>query len=231
MSAWDSFKHRLKVRYRQWTGQDLHYRPTYRGPVARLGTDYGGWWVCPDLLGPDSIIYSIGVGTDVSFDLALIEAFGCAVHAFDPTPRSMAWVERQRLPAGFHFHPWGVAAASGHIELAAPAHPDHASFSIARSSGPTVRVPVLTVGDMMTRLGHQHLDVLKMDVEGMEYEVIAQLLAAQTPVRQLLVEFHHNIYPTVPMQRTQDAIAALLAAGYQLFKVSATNNEYHFVRR
>ena len=50
-----------------------------------LGTTYGGYAVVPAALGPESIVYSFGVGQDASFDLALIERFGATVHAFDPT--------------------------------------------------------------------------------------------------------------------------------------------------
>jgi hypothetical protein len=47
------------------------------------------------------------------------------------------------------------------------------------------------------------------------------------PVRQLLVEFHHN-FPTIPFARTEKAVRALNAAGYQLFHVSERGLELSF---
>ncbi len=38
-----------------------------------LGTSYGGYEVLPALLGRDSVVYSVGIGEDISFDLGLIE--------------------------------------------------------------------------------------------------------------------------------------------------------------
>ena len=65
----------------------LVFRPdARRDDLVRLGTDYGGWWVPRDLLGPESVCFCAGVGTDVSFDVALIETFGCTVLGIDPTP-------------------------------------------------------------------------------------------------------------------------------------------------
>ena len=37
--------------------------------------------------------HSGGVGEDASFDLGIIERFGCSVFAFDPTPRAIAFAE------------------------------------------------------------------------------------------------------------------------------------------
>jgi len=34
-----------------------------------------------------AVVYSLGIGEDISFDLALIEKYGARVHAFDPTPK------------------------------------------------------------------------------------------------------------------------------------------------
>jgi hypothetical protein len=52
-----------------------------------FGTKYGGFYVYPDRLCQESIIYSFGVGEDVSFDLELIEKYNCHVFAFDPTQK------------------------------------------------------------------------------------------------------------------------------------------------
>ncbi|MCA9649555.1 MAG: FkbM family methyltransferase [Myxococcales bacterium] len=197
-----------------------------------LGTTYGGYAVVPHALSETSVVYSFGVGQDVSFDLALIERFGAEVHAFDPTPRSLAWVEQQSFPARFVFHSVGVAGADGTLTLHAPPHEDHVSFSpVARKgSGGAVEVPVKTVRTLMTELGHERVDLLKADVEGAEYDVIADLLDNGPRPGQLLLEFHHHL-PTIPLSRTKQAIADLRAAGYLLFDQSEAGAEMSFVHR
>ena len=60
--------------------------------VERIGSDYGGCLVPRDFLTANSVCYCVGVGEDITFDLGLIDRFGCEVYAFDPTPRSIAFV-------------------------------------------------------------------------------------------------------------------------------------------
>lgn len=56
--------------------------------VSRLGSNYGGWsiYTTKNLSGGNVI--SAGVGEDVTFDIELIEKFGCRVFLIDPTPRA-----------------------------------------------------------------------------------------------------------------------------------------------
>ena len=99
-------------------------------PSIFLGTDYGGYEVVPELLTTDSVVYSVGLGEDISFDLGLIERFGCAVHGFDPTPRSLAWLAAQALPPGFSIHGFGLAEFDGTASFVPPKNPAHVSHSV-----------------------------------------------------------------------------------------------------
>ena len=51
------------------------------------------------------VVYSFGVGTDIAFDLAMMKKYSAKVCAFDPTPKSIKWVENQDLPSSFRFFP------------------------------------------------------------------------------------------------------------------------------
>ena len=81
----------------------------------------------------------------------------------------------------------------------------------------------------MQDLGHDHIDLLKVDIEGAEYEVIEDFLASQVDVKQVLIEFHHR-FPEIGLDQTRQAVAALRAAGYQLFYISSTGQELGFIR-
>src|SRR5262245_56805324 len=94
-----------------------------------LGSEYGGWCVCPDPLDERSIVYSFGVGQDISWDLAMIERFGMTVHAFDPTPKSIEWIRQQKLPPHFVFHEYGIADYDGTAHFVLP-RADFVSFSM-----------------------------------------------------------------------------------------------------
>jgi hypothetical protein len=80
-------------------------------------------------------------------------------------------------------------------------------------------------------LEHQQIDILKMDIEGAEYEVIDDLVNLHTvTVRQILVEFHHWLYPMVSIKETITAIHKLEKAGYKLFNISEKGIEFSFIR-
>jgi hypothetical protein len=78
-------------------------------------------------------------------------------------------------------------------------------------------------------MGHERIDVLKIDIEGGEYEAIDDLLASRLSVGQVLVEFHHH-FPGVGLSRTVRAVRALEEAGYLLFHVSGRGLEMSYLR-
>jgi FkbM family methyltransferase len=212
-------------------GQDLWRYRRIQCKKVWLGNEGACWCVCPDNLSASSVVYSFGVGEDVSFDLELIRRFHVQLHAFDPTPRSIEWIRRQTLPTEFVFHECGLADFDGSCGFLPPRNPGHVSHTILQrdSPWPAVELPVQRLVTTMRNLGHDRIDLLKMDVEGAEYGVLADLLSSGVRVGQLLVEFHHR-WPEVGIEKTKKAIQELNRAGYQLFDVSATGEEFSFRR-
>lgn len=216
--------------FRNLTGRILHKADVALAKET-IGTAYGSHTVRCDCLDANSIVYSFGIGEDVSFDLELIERYGCRVHAFDPTPRSVAWARANIKHSLLVFHPVGIAACDGAAEFTAPSKATHVSFSRSakdHGNGPgSVRLKVRSLSSIMRELSHDRLDVLKMDIEGFEYEVLDALLSSEIRPDQIAVEFHHGMYG-YPSEATNRAVSALRQAGYALFHVSDTGREYSF---
>jgi hypothetical protein len=99
----------------------------------------------------------------------------------------------------------------------------------ATRTGPAVEVEALTVGSVHARLGAGAVALAKLDVEGVEFDVLPQLLALDPPPDQILVEGHHR-FPGLGTGRVRAALAALRGAGYRLVWLSATGREFAFVR-
>ena len=213
-------------------GRDLFRRAQVKLPTVRHGSGYGGWRIYPDPLDEESVVYSFGIGEDISFDLSLIETYGVQVHAFDPTPKSLAWLAEQKLPQEMHVHDFGVADFDGTAAFAAPEDPAHVSYSLRRAPGSAdvAEGRVYRLRTIMERLGHTHVDLLKMDIEGAEYDVLQDLVDSRVDVRQLLVEFHHR-FEQIGVEQTRAALAALNANGYRIFSVSPSGEEYSLIRR
>ena len=82
---------------------------------------------------------------------------------------------------------------------------------------------------MFSCLSHSQIYILKMDIEGSEYEVIDCVIDKKIPVKQILVEFHHR-FPAIGIAKSKIAINKLNLAGYKIFHVSVTGEEYSFIK-
>jgi FkbM family methyltransferase len=211
-------------------GLDVFVRPQGSLPLLSLGQGPGTWVVWPDGLGRDSVVYSFGVGCDITFERAIIERYGLTVHAFDPTPLSLDWIRSQQLPMEFHLHELGIAADDGNARFHPPTKAKFESFSLVRTSGlgEPIEAPVRRFKTLVQMLGHTKIDLLKLDIEGAEYEVLKDVLQSEVQIGQILVEFHHR-WKEVGASQTERAIKQLIAAGYVLAAVSSSGMEYTFV--
>lgn len=222
---------RKKLFFKRLVGRELRLAPDVQLHAVKAG----GWWFHPDALGQDSIIWSLGVGEDVDFDLALIRRFQLRVEAFDPTPSSVEWLTAQAMPGNFHFHPWAVTARDGVLKMYPRVKKDGSKSSVMysmvaddASRDDAIEVPAFCLGSIQAKLGQQRLDLLKMDIEGAEYDVLENLLDSPVKPRQLLVEFHHR-FAGVGLARTGEMISKLRTRGYRIFAVSETGREVSFI--
>jgi hypothetical protein len=146
--------------------------------VGRVGD--GGKWMCglealrqrPQRQKRPCVVYAFGVNDDTSFEEELVNRTACQVFAFDPTvpglPRSA-----QHVTPPLHYYKQALAGRDGPTRV----------FTQARN-----------LYSIMNELGHSFIDVLKVDVEGAEWDAFAPLFAAGAPlpVGQLLIELHYK---------------------------------------
>lgn len=190
-------------------------------PLVRLGTDYGGWWVPASMLDDRSVVYSFEVGTDISFDLALLDTTGCQMYLFDPTPKAVAFMASQYPHPRLHFRQLGLWDADTEISFFPPKNPEFASFSAfdSRSGANPVVLPVATLETIMIQNGHEHVDLIKMDIEQAENRVLPRMPATTVRPRFLLVEFDQPW----PMRSTWRLIDDLISSGYAPLHVDRWN--------
>ena len=118
-------------------------------------------------------------------------------------------------------------------------NPDHVSFAMATagSNGQeaaaksmSIDAPVHQLQTIMKMLGHDRIDVLKMDIEGAELPVIDSLSKLRPQIAQLLVEFHHRVGVATEVEATRRAIQQLEEMGFRLFHNSDVGKEFSFLR-
>lgn len=221
----------IKLFLKRLSGKELWLRPE----VSVATTETADWSFIGSRLNPESIIYSLGVGDSIDFDLDLIERFGATVYAFDPTPYAMEWVSKQDLPREFVFKPWAASGEDGHLRLYRRVNRHGKSAEVmwtadanAGDADDFIDTPAYTIASIMEQLGHDRVDLIKMDVEGAEYDILDGLQSVQRLPRQLLVEFHHR-FPGIGKERTAASIEKLRALGYKIFALSETGREVGFL--
>jgi FkbM family methyltransferase len=181
------------------------------------------WTIVTRGLRPDAVIYSGGVGEDITFEQELIRRYGVRIHIFDPAPvaaRTISLANSESLL----FSPVGLAASAA------------AKFSIGGGTdsstwlkaGGSDTLPCTSLAREMERNGHDSIDLLKIDIEGFEYEVLESCLAEKIPIKQLCVEFH-DFFPEIPRSKTTNMIRALQAHGFDL--IHRHRHDHTFLRR
>jgi FkbM family methyltransferase len=227
----NAIPHRIRRIAKVVAGNDLFVSKEIDVKYAVLGSEYGCWPLVTSNTSDKTVIYSFGVGEDISFDLHAIDLFRCPVFAFDPTPRAVQWIGQQQTPPQFHFMELGIGAAVGEMSFHSPTTPAHVSYTVSDRRAASTKPVVARVANLraiMQRLNHSQIDVLKMDVEGAEYAVIDNLADQGCLPQQLMVEFHHGMYGYVSAD-TKKALATLSALGYRRYYISETGREFAFL--
>jgi len=192
---------------------DLKLEPGHE--IVSLGTDYGGWHIPDGVLNAESVCYCIGAGADISFDLELIHRYGARVRSFDPVQayEARALKDSQGEPR-FTFIRAAVATCDGPIRLQRTHHPGSASVSAAGlyDTDSWFEAPGRTLSSLMGELGDTRIDLLKLDVEGAEYDIVPPLDLAGMGVRIFSVQLHH----TGSVRQARSLIAGVCGQGFHL---------------
>lgn len=203
--------------------------------VEWIGNSYGGFGVVPDALPDNPMIYSFGIGEDVSFDEGMISLYGAEVYGFDPTPKSIEYVKKNVKSTHFHFYDWGISNKDAVENFYLPKNKDYVSGSkIARKELDETGIPVqmFKLKTIMQKLNHSKIDLLKMDIEGSEFAVIPDILSDEIMPSQLCVEVHKRFLGGSGGGGNiiKKLVALLNEHGYYLVWVSDSFNELTFLK-
>ena len=223
----------------------------------KLGTTYGIGVIPANFLNSQSICYCAGAGEDISFDLDLLKKFHCNVFIFDPTPRAIKHYEElirrtnngEKMPIGSpsqsqyysagpedlkfcFFYPFGLWSEDKTLKFFPPKSSEYISHSLTNlhKTVDYIDVECKTVRNLMTLLGHQKINLLKLDIVGAEYEVIDSLIDDKIYPEILLVEFDEGSLASAfrcpdrnYFERITRAVNKLKSAGYLLTYVDDWN--------
>lgn len=70
-----------------------------------------------------------------------------------------------------------------------------------------------TLPELMKKFGHERIDLLKMDIEGSEYEVVKSIIENKLDVRQIAMELHGRFFED-SRKKNRELLKKLKSAGY-----------------
>jgi len=208
--------------------------------MEKIGTEYGGWILPCDLsMNENSIVYSIGVGEDISFDLLLQSKYNSNIFLIDPTERafkhfteiqqyyeSHIWqfsgdiqkdykAQVERLNPNFSKFTYlnvGTWNSTTQLKFYKQHNPQYVSQSVIQNmfSDDYDLINVTTIKNIMEENNHTKIDVLKMDIEGAEIAVLHNMLDDNILPRYLCIEFDLYLKNKDYNNETQKIIERLL---------------------
>ena len=157
-----------------------------------LGTPYGGFPVILEMLDCNSVIFDFGVGEDVSFSEELIKATQCNIELFDFTPTSIEWYKNNINNSNMNYNEYGLSNHTGELKV----HSTGDGISrrpawMGWEHNETYHVK--TLSDIMIEKNVNHIDLLKIDIEGEEYSVIPNMIDSKIFPIQICMEFHSRM--------------------------------------
>jgi FkbM family methyltransferase len=177
-------------------------RPTYdRLRRARAGVSFlEPNYIYRDKFNLSSIVIDVGCGHLAEFALYLIKAHHLRAFGVDPTRKHATdLMKLQQITNGhFQYLPLAVSKHCGPIVFHESVSNESGSVlaqhaNVARDTIRTYPVEAVDLMELVRRIGGQSIDLIKLDLEGAEYELLQSASKPDlAPFKQIFVEFHHH---------------------------------------
>jgi FkbM family methyltransferase len=202
----EPLRHRLRHSF-----DSLYSKPL---PGKETIGDRSQWTIVTRDLHEDAVVYSGGVGEDITFEQELIRRFGVKIHIFDPSPVAIQTI-RQSSNDRLLFKPVGLTASGAGQFAIGGGEGSNIWLKVAEKSDQDAGIPCTSLPHEMKKNRHEAIDLLKLDIEGFEYEVLESCLSQGIRIKQLCVEFH-DFFPKIPKERTKSMLRLLRSHGFEL---------------
>lgn len=207
----------------------------YNVTPKHMGDKYGGYNIYDNIVPDGAIVYSVGIGENVTFDEEIIMKKKAKVFAFDPTPKAETFINSTGLKSNnsFNFYNYGISSKNQIARFYLPQNKDYVSGSeILRSEldEQAIEVVMKDIYTIARELRHNHIDVLKMDIEGSEFSVIESLKeTTELIIEQICLETHQRFFEN-DILLIEKMNSRLNELGYVLLFVSENYENFTYVR-
>jgi len=186
----------IRTSYYRW--KLLKNNFTLNKNIQWFGLPWCGFYLDITKLRENAIVFSFGVGADISFDLALYKKGVHQIYLFDPTLASQQFINKISLPPGIQFDPIGLSDQNEFVSFYLPIKTERISGSAhpaahLKKESP-YQVQMHDLPEIMQKNAVKKIDILKLDIEGSEFKVIENIFALKIFPEQICVEFHQRFF-------------------------------------
>lgn len=204
--------------------------------MERIGTEYGGWSIPSNIdLSTNSIVYSGGIGEDISFDILLNYKYDCNIYLIDPTIRSYTHYKEcinffqdnnnkfsGNIQSDYYnkiinskpnfnkifYYNIGLWNKKDKLKFYRQYNENNVSQSVIDNmfGDKFDLVEVDSIKNIMNKNGHVKIDLLKLDIEGAEIDVLEQMLDDKIYPKYLCIEFDLKLKNKDLQNRTDNLI-------------------------
>jgi len=218
-------------------GRDAHIRIQARIQGEIVGKGEDEFLVCTDILPSKPILYSAGIGNWIEFELQFLKKYNGLVYAFDPSPKSINYLRKLNLPKEFFFFPFALTAIDGNFQFYLPTSDEWVSGTIeniiedGRKLNKEKYVTVIgkRLETIMKEMGHSHIDILKLDIEGHEFKLCEDILNSNISIGQILIETHQKLFKD-GRKKIKNLMKILNERGYRIFYIRNKNEAQSYIR-
>ena len=174
------------------------------------------------ILGKKFIVYAAGVDNKPEFENYMATELNTSVFAFDCTNQNKPeW-------SNFSFFPWCIGAKK-----------DFGKNNGYSQASVNKEFEFYSLGEIKKKMNHTHIDMLKMDIEGCEWDVLISLLESKDEdlPGQLLFELHteganpKSVPPHIVAGRRRQKVTQLIydlyLRNYRVMHIEVNNGDHH----
>jgi FkbM family methyltransferase len=184
----------------------------------------------------DSVIIDAGCGYLADLSQFMIKQYGLRSFGVDPTRKHAAALAAiaQQHPGRFIHLPNAVCSADATLSFYESENRESGSIladhtNTLRQDVQSYAVEGLCLSSLLKRMGVTHVDLLKLDIEGAEFDLLEQVQAADlAPFEQIFIEFHHHAIRHLTQADTERSAARICSLGFKCF--SLDDHNYLFYR-
>ncbi len=212
--------------------KNRHIRIDIKLPMEWYGSNYGGFYVHDSIISKYKTVLSFGIGEDISFDKQIIKNKKCLVYGFDPTPKSIKFIKNHCKISNFKFFDFGLGKSSGTVKFNLPKNNKHVSGSVLKSenlnTNNSIEVQMKSFTDILKTISIKNIVLVKMDIEGSEYDIYDSIIRLENKVPLICMEIHERFFDD-GKSKTKKLLKNFRNEGYLLYGVSKNFQELSFI--